>query len=185
MHPQLSRIDGELREASARLRRLAARVPPERWPQRADPDRWSAAECVEHLNLTSRAFLPPLREAVDRARALGGGAPARFRRDPVGWLLWAVMPPPVRVRARTPAAFVPDAPRDPEASVEEFERLQGELLELLRAADGLPLHRVRMRSPFAERVRYSAFSALSILPRHQHRHLWQAERVHPETAAPD
>jgi hypothetical protein len=42
-------------------------------------------------------------------------------------------------------------------------------------AEGLPLHRVKIVSPFNARVRYNLFSALSILPRHQHRHLWQAE----------
>jgi hypothetical protein len=33
-------------------------------------------------------------------------------------------------------------------------------------------------SPFAPGVRYNLYSTLSILPRHQERHLWQAEQVH-------
>lgn len=178
MNSQLQELVDELRSASERLRRLAERLPAERWAERTDSERWSVAECVEHLNLTGRAYLPPLRAALQEARELGGAAPLRYRRDPVGWLLWRTMGPPVRVRLPTPAAFVPGADREREELLREFERLQEEQVALVREGDGLPLQRVRMRSPFDARVRYNLFSGLSILPRHQHRHLWQAERVH-------
>jgi hypothetical protein len=36
---------------------------------------------------------------------------------------------------------------------------------------------VKIGSPFNTRVKYNVFSALSVLPRHQHRHLWQAEQT--------
>jgi hypothetical protein len=60
--------------------------------------------------------------------------------------------------------------------VSEFERLQREQLVLAREADSLAIDRVKIASPFNPRFRYNLFSALSILPRHQHRHLWQAEQ---------
>ena len=101
MHPQLQVVADEYRSAQGRLHELARVVPAERWGRRTDPDRWSVAECVAHLNLTSTAYLPLLREAVDRARALNAPAPGRYRRDPVGWLLWKTMGPPVRVRTKT------------------------------------------------------------------------------------
>ena len=59
----------------------------------------------------------------------------------------------------------------------EFDRLQAEQIALTRASEGLPIDRVKMSSPFNASVRYSILSALSILPRHQHRHLWQAEQA--------
>ena len=182
MHPQLAAIATELRDARARLHRLVARVPGGRWAERPHPHRWSAAECVGHLNLTTRAFLPLLDAALDAARRLDAPRPARYRRDPVGWLLWRTMGPPVRLRSRTPAAFVPVARAEPAASLADFDRLQDELLRRTAAADGLPIDRVRVPSPFDGRVRYNAFAALSILPRHQHRHLWQAERAHGHAA---
>ena len=59
----------------------------------------------------------------------------------------------------------------------EFERLQAEQIAVTREADGLSIDRVKMTSPFNAKIRYNIFSALSILPRHQHRHLWQAEQA--------
>ena len=177
MHPQLQEIADDFHRASARLDALLARVPVERWNVRTAPDRWSVAECIEHLNLTAEAILPPLRTAI----AAGQGNPAKpgqkFKRDLMGWLLWKVMPPPARLKAKTPPGFVPTARATREEIVARFEQFQREQLDLLSAADGLDLQALRVQSPFSKRASYNLYSAFSILPRHQHRHIWQAEQT--------
>jgi hypothetical protein len=177
MHPQLAAIVDEFTAAQANLHRLAARVAPDQWTKRPDPKSWSVAECVEHLNLTARAFLPLLERAIADARALGAPAPARYRRDLMGWLLWKTMPPPVRLRVPTAPSFIPGADRSPAELLAEFDRLQAEQIRLTGAADGLPLQKIRVPSPFNAKASYNAFSALSILPPHQERHIWQAARA--------
>jgi hypothetical protein len=177
MHPQLQEVADELGGARARLDALAGRVRAEAWSRRPAEGRWSPAECVAHLNLTSAAFLPPLGEALERARDLDGPPQARYRRDPAGWILWWMLRPPVRLRVKTSAPFVPGGELEPEELRADFDRLQDALVELLEAADGLPLGKVRIVSPFDARVRYNAYASFSILSRHQHRHLWQAERA--------
>jgi hypothetical protein len=141
---------------------------------------------VAHLNLTGRAYVPLLRAALDEARALGaagGGAPTRYRRDPVGWLIARMTGPLPGVgrfrigRVRTTPAFVPGGELTRDAVVAEFDALQREQIALARAGDGLPLDRVRVTSPFDARVRYGLYACLTILPGHQGRHLEQAERV--------
>lgn len=177
MHPQLDLLAEEFLEALDRLHLLADGVAANRWAYRTDPKRWSVAECVAHLNLTAVEYLPLLERAVAEARAIGGPAPRRHRHNPVGWLLWRTMGPPVRLRTRTIAAFVPAATAPATELVAEFERLQDLQMAQLRVADGLPLGRVRITSPFNARVRYNLYSCFAILARHQHRHLWQAEQV--------
>src|SRR3989475_12767423 len=103
MHPQLQLIADEYRSAQARLHELVRAVPAEQWPRRADLPRWSVAECVAHLNLTSLAYVPLLRHAVSRARMLERRPPGRDRRDPIGWLVWAPTGPPGRGRPQTMA----------------------------------------------------------------------------------
>jgi hypothetical protein len=174
----LQAVIDELESASARLARLSEAVPDTRWSVRADPQRWSVAECVAHLNLTSKAFLPLMRKALGEARAVGGGAPSRFRRDPFGWALWSTMGPPVRfMKTRTMAAFVPNGDIPRATLLNDFHRLQAEQIAFTREADGLPLGKVRIKSPFDARVSYNLYSCLTILSRHQHRHLWQGEQV--------
>jgi hypothetical protein len=132
---------------------------------------------VEHLNLTADAYLPLLRDALERARRLSGSAPRRYRRDPIGWILWRTQGPPVRRRMKTIPRFLPGSKRPHTELMAEFERLQDDQISCVRAADGLRLGQVWIRSPFDPRIRYNTYSCLTILSRHQHRHLWQAERV--------
>jgi hypothetical protein len=61
--------------------------------------------------------------------------------------------------------------------VAEFDRWQADQLTCVRHADDLPLSRLWISSPFNRRIRYNVYAGLTILPRHQHRHLWQAEQV--------
>lgn len=177
MHPQLQAILDEFDAASERLRMLAITVPAERWAERPASDSWSPAECIAHLNLTAKGFLPDLREAVEQARTLGGGAPAKYSRGLVGGLLYRVTGPDQGMKVKTAASFVPGAAAPAAELIAEFERLQVEQMELVRQAQGLPIHRVKVASPFNPRVKYNAYAALTVLPHHQLRHLLQAERA--------
>ena len=182
MNAQLSAIVDDFERARERMRRIAASTPDDRWSARHDPARWSVAECIAHLNLTSRAYVPRLREAL-------GSHPAtvplthRYRRDPAGWLIGVMSGPMPRIgsfkfgRTKTIASFVPAGSFDRRQLVADFEQLQDEQLALTREADGRPLEAIRIVSPFNERLRYNAYSCLWLLPRHQHRHLEQAEDV--------
>lgn len=176
MNAQLEEIAAELREATARLHRLQHTVPADQWTVRNDPARWSVSECIEHLNLTSAAFEPLLAAGIERARK-EPASPGKYRRGFIGWALWKMTGPDSRGRVQTAPAFVP-ASAPPAATVSaEFERRQGAVLALLASADGLPIDKVTMTSPFNARMKYNIYAGFSAIPRHQHRHLQQAERV--------
>jgi DinB family protein len=174
---ELQAVVDEYVQARARLHDLANQVTESVWTRRPSPDRWSIAECVAHLNLTAEALLPLIDDALDRARRLDRAPLRRLRRDPPGWLLWKAMGPPVRVRTKTAAAFVPSSGLTKSELVASFDRLQSEQVRRIRDSDALPIDRVAVRSPFNARVKYNLYAALSILARHQHRHLWQAEQA--------
>ena len=177
MHPQLEVIIREFEAAHNRLRSLAEAVPQGYWAQRPDPSRWSIAERIAHLNLTSSAYLPHLRDGMAQARGCKGGAPRRYRRDPIGWFLWRGAGPPVRFRVKTTPPFVPTVAKAPGELIAEFERLQAAQLACAREADGLPVDRIKITSPFDARLKYNLYACLTILPQHQHRHLGQAEQA--------
>lgn len=176
MHPQLEAIERELESATDRVDGLAARWSEEKWAARPAEGGWSAQECIAHLNLTSRSYLPLLDEALARP-GQSRGTPARMRRDLVGWLIWKSVAPGAKMKAKTAPQFVPHSDEPVTRVLADFRDLQGELLERLRASDGRPLHRIRVASPFSDRVRYSLFSGFSILATHEHRHIAQAERA--------
>jgi hypothetical protein len=118
-----------------------------------------------------------MRRALDEAAAIGGAPPARFRRDPTGWLLWRTAGPPVRFRVRTTAPFVPTGSEPLPRLLATFDRLQAEQLECVALGDGRPIGQVKVTSPFDSRLRYNLYACLTVLPRHQERHLWQARQA--------
>ena len=181
MQWQLAELVDSLESAQGRLRRLSDRIPAVTWTRKPAPQSWSAADCVEHLNITSRAYLPRLRHALAEARQLHAPAVTKYRKDALG-RAFAFMVGPRKLfaklrlpRVKTLKDFVPRGGKSRTELLSEFVRLQGDLLATLRSADGLPIDRVKVVSPFGERVAYNAYSALVIIANHQHRHIDQAE----------
>jgi hypothetical protein len=188
MKRQLSQIITQLDEAEKRVEKLGDVIPDAVWTQRNDPSRWSVAECIAHLNLTTDAYLPRVRKAIAEARQLPPAA-GQYKRDTLGAMFSAMVGPLPSIgrfrfgRVKTAAAFVPKGDQPKNVSLAEFRRLQMLLSDLVRESDGLAIDRVMITSPFGEKIRYSCYSAFVILARHQMRHLDQAELVWGDTDA--
>ena len=177
MDRQLQAVIDDLESARQRLHTLWSSVSRDAWHARPGVGRWSAGESVAHLNLASEAILPLLRTAVAEAGVrLPDVAPA-YRRDPLGWLIAKAIAPSSPLKMRSAAAFVPTAEQSPEVVLAEFDRLQDALVACVRAAEALAIDRVTVVSPFHDCVQYNLFSAFTLVARHQHRHLLQAERA--------
>jgi hypothetical protein len=183
LQSQLAEIIQSLESAQSRLRRFTDKLPESKWDKKPGANQWSAAECVEHLNLTSRAYIPLLRDAIARAGERRRSPAKRYHHDALGWFLSVMFAPLRRLgnfkigRVKTTPAFVPKPGRSRTEILSDFVRLQAELISLVRSADGLPIDDVKIVSPFGGRMKYNAYSALVIVARHQHRHLEQAEEA--------
>lgn len=183
MHPQLAKVIDALDHAEKRLELLADTVSDDRWNRRSDPSRWSVAECVAHLNLTSEAYVPRIQRAIEQARALPRMNGGNYKRDIVGRMFAALVGPLPKIgkirigRVKTMPGFVPSGDLPKQALLAEFKKLQMELAAMARESDGLAIDKVWITSPFGEKVHYNCYSVFVIIPRHQERHLQQAEMV--------
>jgi hypothetical protein len=183
VQPQLALVVAELESAVERVRQLDACLPYHAWNAQPAPGRWSAAECIAHLNLTSQALLPLVRTALQEARDRQEDTPKRYRRNVLGWLASKIVAPDGGLKTKTIAAFVPTPTPRVEDLVSDFIRLQAEIISCVREADGLPLESVKVRSPFHGRMTYNLYAAFTLVPQHQHRHLHQAQQA-AQTFAP-
>src|SRR6267378_3135676 len=139
--------------------------------------RWSAAECLAHLNLSNRAYLPLLDSAIEQLREKKVSGSGPFHLNWNARLLKCWLEPPSRLRLPTGAPFQPVAVKDPTTASGEFQRIGKLLEEKLNSARGFALDRVKLVSPFAEKMKYNAYSALMLITAHNRRHLWQAEQA--------
>ncbi|MBP6828383.1 MAG: DinB family protein, partial [Saprospiraceae bacterium] len=58
-------------------------LPPEVLSAKPSPEKWSAAQCLEHLNIYGRHYLPEIEKAIGRAKQRSSRPSATFY---PGWL---------------------------------------------------------------------------------------------------
>ncbi len=177
MTSQLDTLARELNQATEHALSLQKRLAASDLAKRPAPKRWSPAECIEHLNLTSRAYLPLIDPGIRELREKQQLSPGPYRLERKARFLAWLLKPPVRMRMPTSAPFVPVELRDPARVIPDFAALQDKLLEQLRLADGLALDQYLIPSPFAKSMRYNLYSAFMLIAVHERRHLWQADQA--------
>src|SRR5437764_3700019 len=139
LDPELAIIRQELQQVTASVRKLVESCDDKSWAWKPSAKRWSAAECVIHLNKTSEMALPLLRKAADKARAENRQSQRPYRLDPIGRLVLRFTEPPYRMKAPSPASYFPNGV-EPRADVlRQFEELQGQMIELVESVDSLAL----------------------------------------------
>lgn len=178
----LEEVEKELNDATRRAWTLVQTTDGRLFTVRPSAMSWSAAECLAHLTLSTELFLPVLRKAIEAGRNKNKKASAP-RMDVIGSVLRWFMEPPMRMRTKTSAPFVPKSVRAKADAFGDFASLQEKLIDMLREARNADL-RQKLISPFDKRVRYNVFSAFRIVAAHQRRHLWQAEQAVAELRKP-
>ena len=78
MQRQLAEIVKGLESSQTRLEKLADSIPDAAWEERTEAGKWSVAECVAHLNITSEAYIPRIEAALAEARALKKPKPKQY-----------------------------------------------------------------------------------------------------------
>lgn len=181
LHAELSEYRRQLRDARADAEKLVEGLSDEQFNWRPAPDRWSIAECLDHLNNGWRV-LEKLDHKIAKASEHGVRGEGPYRHPLLGRLYVRFVEPPPKIRVRAPKAFVPK-PDQPLAEVApRFLELQDEIIRRVIAADGLDLGGVRMSSPITRRFKMSLGQWFAFLAAHERRHLWQAWQVrkHPD-----
>ena len=169
----LAAIDANTRDAHA----LVDGLDEARGAWRPAPGAWSIAECLDHLAVSNRVYLPPMIEAANRARAEG-----RIRRGPAkpgllgGWFVRS-LEPPVKFKQRNPKLSTPRASPPLADTFKAFLASQDDVRAFIRRSADLDLNSVRFRNPFTRLVRWSLATGIHVLPAHERRHLWQAWSV--------
>ena len=174
---QIDSLLRELQENSRSAASLSAEHTSAQLLQRPREKSWSAAECIEHLNLTNRAYLPRIEEAFRTLSEKNLRPTGPFRLDFNARLLKFYLEPPSRLRLPTGEPFKPVDAQNPVATIANFQSLNQQLEEKLAAARALALDAAKISSPFAEKMKYSVYSAFVLITAHNRRHLWQAQRA--------
>jgi hypothetical protein len=140
-------------------------------------NRWSIAQCLDHLNATARVYLPLLDEGIADAIRQGLYREGPFKYWWLARVFVKLLEPPPRFRTKAPGAFLPPPARTRQQIMAAFRAYQVQYVDRLRQATGLDLARARVRSPAASWIYMPLGSGFAVMAAHERRHLWQARRV--------
>ena len=179
LHPQLEEIKVQLDAASQKAVSIANNLSFEQLIERPKPDKWSIAECLVHLNLSSEAEIDVLDVAYESMPEKQTVTEKQFKMDLLGrFLKWSLEPPPMSLsKMKTTQMFQPIDIKSPDEVLPEFLAWQEKLKTKVDMINGLSLDEIKVVSPFNRRIKYNLFSFFHILLAHERRHLRQAEKV--------
>ena len=177
MHQELEEYLRQLDAIRADARQLVAGLSDAEFNRRPAAGRWSAAECLDHLN-TLRKILPAIDRAITHAAARGLRSEGPFHYGWFArWMIRSFEPPPQR-RFRNPRLLEPaHQPLAPDAVLREFLSLRDALTRRVQQADGLDLERVIVVSPVSRFFRMPLGGYFAFLLAHDRRHLRQARHA--------
>lgn len=104
---QVDSLIRELQVSSVHAQQLFAERTAEQLLHKPDEKSWSAAECLEHLNLSNRSYLSRLEPILAHLRSRNLLAVKPFRLNSNAALLKYWLEPPSRLRLPTSARFQP------------------------------------------------------------------------------
>jgi hypothetical protein len=175
--PQLSTVISEFQSATERVAKMQREYSEEQWQRKPGPERWSAIECVWHLNRSSEEMLPRIRASMAAIQSKPKYR-GKYRLDFIGWFLVKSLASKGRfAKFKTSASFMPTEKLNARNVLDRFQSQQHDLILALRDAEGLQLGNGKVESAFNSRVKYSTYSAFRVLAVHEHRHLDQAARA--------
>jgi hypothetical protein len=173
----LETIRGELEAVNSQAAALCEGLSDHDLAWRSGPGKWSIAENLVHLRVTTETFLPWVDSAITATLQGGIVAPGPFRLGIYGRILvWYVEPPPV-IRLPAPRALTPLLTGSAAQVLSGFLESQQHMMGRIEAAKDLDLTRLRFASPLAAYVRMNLLEFLSVFNGHSRRHLWQAANV--------
>src|SRR5687767_12205200 len=169
--PEIDEFRKEFEQISAEADALVGPLSDTQFVWQPRPDSWSVAQCIDHLNVTARLYLPMLDEGIAAAIRRGLYSPGPYSYNWLGRLFVHAVQPKTRFKAKAPKAFQPPAGRARSEVMAAFGAYQVQYIDRLRQANGLDLARARVSSPVARWIQMPLGSGFAMMTAHERRHL--------------
>jgi hypothetical protein len=156
-------------------------LPHEQFSYKASSEKWSANQCIAHLNSYGRYYLPEIAKAINHAKTEQQQASIRFK---AGWLgnyftkMMLTTPDgkPAK-KMSSPKDHSPDNSAASHLVIAEFIEQQEQLLKLLRKAKSIDLEKSRIPISIAKFIKLKLGDTFLFLIAHNYRHILQADKA--------
>lgn len=146
------------------------------------PDKWSVAQCLDHLNAYSRHYIPAVEKAIQGK--LSGSLPlspaAHFKSGWLGNYFTKMMAPKQDgqpgMKMQAPKGYRPLADLDAKKVVAEFLEWQKRTQQVIAQSKLIDLHSVKIPTTLGNWLKFTIGDTFRFVIAHEQRHMAQAMR---------
>ncbi len=143
--------------------------------KRENPDSWNILECLEHLNLYGRFYLPQIEAKI---RNSGTRPDPEFRSGLLGnYFAKSMLPKQKLNKMKTFKDKNPLNTSLNKSVIDQFLKQQFQLLELINQAANVSLNQIKIPVSFSRFIQLKLGDTFQFLVNHNLRHLQQIERI--------
>lgn len=175
----------DLQEDTARLiaqtKELLLSIEEEALSQSPAPGKWSAVQCIEHLNSYNRYYLPQIEKALLNGAYKNLPAQTTYKPGWIGSYFTKLMKPGVNgelaSKMQAPKDHRPAAHLNAKKVMTEFIEGEEKLLSYLERAEELNIAKLRVPISIAKFIKLKLGDTFRFLIAHQQRHMLQAMKA--------
>lgn len=156
-------------------------LPPTQFAYKASPEKWSANQCIAHLNSYGRYYLPQIEKAMAAGRGVSQQPSLQFK---AGWLgnyftemMVVKSDGSVAKKMSSPKDHYPTIHNDSSQVIAEFIDQQEKLLRLLDQAKYINLNTIKVPISLSKFIKLKLGDTFLFLIAHNFRHIVQADRA--------
>jgi DinB superfamily len=153
-------------------------LPSDQFNRQPAPNAWSAAQCLEHLNVYGRYYLPELKKAIGKAKKQ---PTPTFKSGWLGDYFYRLMLPNtegvLKSKMKAPKNAIPPVELDAAAVIAEFIEQQEQLLQLIEQARAVNIGSIRIPISLTQWIQLKLGDTFLFVIAHNERHILQAERA--------
>ena len=174
---RIDELEAQFLAISARAKALVDVAGAELSTTRPQAGAWSAAECLEHLNVSADSFFAVWPQAISQSGPRQGEGNRPYKVDFWGRVLSWVLEPPARIKSKTPKWLEPAKELEIGPVLQGFLDRQQRIVATLHKCRGRAVDVVKIASTVDARIHYSVWSSFVVTAAHERRHLLQAEQA--------
>lgn len=156
-------------------------IPHTTFARKPGAGKWSANECLQHLNSYGRYYLPAIEQAIHQAMKKQQQPAKQFAAGWLGHYFTQMMLPNTNGKGakkmKAPKSSQPISILESHAVISEFIDQQEKLLQLLDAAAKVDLNKVRIPISISKLIKLKLGDTFNFIIAHQNRHVLQAQRA--------
>lgn len=166
----------EFAEAKKLLQKLTADYSKEKFETRPAEGKWSAAECIVHINTTNKKYYINLKESFKSNGNLNLTY-KEYKPRFIASKFINMMKPGGKMKFKAPRVFMSNYNGDLENTIKDFIKLQDEFITLAEQSRNYDMSKTKTASPVIKFFKLQLGEAFMVIIEHQKRHLLQAENA--------